>query len=66
MNRGLIDAAPDLLEACKKWQSVFDELFGHCLSNGVFNAWGQPLDCTKMNEASEASNAAIAKAEGKP
>ena len=35
-----------LLEECR---AVFDNLFGHCCSNGVFNAWGKSFDCTKLN-----------------
>lgn len=41
----------ELLKALKMHKEVFDELFGHCCSNGVFNAWGKPFDCTKLNEA---------------
>ncbi len=33
---------------------AFDDIFGHCVSNGIFNAWGQALDCTSMNEAMRA------------
>lgn len=33
---------------CKK---AFDDLSGHCLSNGVFNAWNQAMDCTSLNAA---------------
>lgn len=36
-----------LLNECR---GVFDDLFGHCCSNGVFNAWGKPFNCTKLNE----------------
>lgn len=38
-------------EAVAASQAAFDELFGHCVSNGVFNAWQKPMDCTKLNAA---------------
>ena len=41
----------ELVEALKLHKEVFDELFAHCCSNGVFNAWNKPFDCTKLNEA---------------
>jgi hypothetical protein len=33
------------------WNNAFDALFVHCCSNGVFNAWGQPFNCTSLNNA---------------
>jgi len=29
---------------------MFDQIFGHCLSNGVFNAWGKSLNCSLLNK----------------
>lgn len=49
-----------LLVALKSYEMAFDGLFAHCLSNGVFNAWQAPLDCTALNLAHEAAGAAIA------
>lgn len=42
----------ELVDTLKDHKSVFDALFGHCCSNGVFNAWNKPFDCTKLNEVS--------------
>lgn len=39
----------DLLKVLKMQKEVYDELFGHCCSNGLFNAWSKPFDCTKLN-----------------
>lgn len=39
------------LEAVVASQAAFDEMFDHCVSNGVFNAWQKPMDCTKLNAA---------------
>lgn len=33
------------------WNNAFDALFVHCCSNGVFNAWGIPFNCTSLNNA---------------
>lgn len=40
----------ELIELLAGHKRVFDELFGHCCSNGVFNAWNKPFDCTSLNE----------------
>jgi hypothetical protein len=53
----------DAIDALRKWNAAFEGLFAHCVSNGVFNAWGRRLNCTKLNEAHEASNAVIWKAD---
>jgi hypothetical protein len=50
----------DLLAALKQYEQAFDGLFTHCLSNGIFNAWQAPHDCTALNLAHEAARAAIA------
>lgn len=60
----LIAAAPDLLRALNEYQEARDGLFSHCLSNGIFNAQGDPVDCTKINQAHLSATAAIEKAIG--
>ena len=48
------------VEAARK---AHESLFTQCLTNGVFTQWGQPVDCTALNEAGRlASYALIAKA----
>lgn len=46
----------ELVNALEEHVGVFDALFVHCCSNGVFNAWGEPFDCTKMNEVHHKTN----------
>lgn len=41
-------------EAEKLCCKAFDDMFDHCLSNGVFNAWGKAMDCTSINAAKKA------------
>lgn len=36
------------VELCRQ---AFEQLFGHCCSNGVFNHLGEPMDCTLLNQA---------------
>jgi len=59
----LVVSAPNMLKALKLQQEAFEALFAHCLSNGVFNAWGKPLDCTLLNSAKSAVDAVIYEAE---
>lgn len=40
----------ELVAALNQHNEVFHELFAHCCSNGVFNTWGKPFDCTNLNE----------------
>ena len=40
-----------LREALTKYEAVWGELFAHCCSNGVFNAWGKAFPCDGLNEA---------------
>ena len=49
-----------LLAALDMYEQALEGLFIHCLSNGVFNARHQPLDCTALNNAHRAALAAIA------
>ena len=46
-------------EALEAYESAREQLFLHCLSNGVFNAWNQALDCTKLNDAHLLAKAAL-------
>ena len=61
-NARLIAAAPDMHKALEAYGRAFDELFSNCLSNGLFNAWGGPVNCTALNVAKQLGDAAIAKA----
>jgi hypothetical protein len=45
--------------AATKAKAAFDAMFQHCLSNGVFNAWGKPMNCMAINEAVQAIDAAL-------
>ena len=54
----------ELLVALDMYERALEGLFIHCLSNGVFNARHQPLDCMALNNAHSAALAAIASAKG--
>lgn len=41
-----LDSCVDIIT---RFQQLHEDLFGHCLSNGVFNAWGKRFDCTNLN-----------------
>ena len=41
----------ELLAALQMYEVVFEDLFSHCLNNGIFNAWGKSFNCAKLNEA---------------
>lgn len=58
------DQRDDLLEALDQYQSVFDQIFAHFYSNGVFNCWGKPFDCTSLNDAHSNASKAIARVKG--
>ena len=40
-----------LIEALQKYEDAFDDLFGQCCSNPIKNAWGKPVNMTKLNKA---------------
>lgn len=48
-----------MLAALQKYEEAFDLLFGQCCSNGIFDAWGKPVNCTTLNEAHELAGKAI-------
>lgn len=50
-----------LSDALRKYEQAFDDLFGSCCSNGVFNAWGGTVDCTNLNEAHYMAGKALGK-----
>lgn len=50
-----------IIHALEAYEAAREGLFIHCLSNGVFNAAGEPLDCTALNEAHLAAEKALAK-----
>lgn len=58
------DQRDDLLEALDQYQSVFDQMFAHFYSNGVFNCWGKPFDCTSLNDVHSNASKAIARVKG--
>lgn len=45
--------------ALVKYEEAFDGLFISCCSNGVFNAWGKPVNCTALNEAHDMARKAL-------
>lgn len=53
----------ELVEVAEAARKAHESLFTQCLTNGVFTQWGQPVDCTALNEAGRlASYELIAKA----
>lgn len=50
-----------LSDALRKYEEAFDDLFGSCFSNGVFNAWGGTVNCTNLNEAHYMAGKALGK-----
>lgn len=50
-NDKLKEERDELAASNMAWNSAFDALFVHCCSNGVFNAWGIPFNCTSLNNA---------------
>lgn len=46
-----MDKNKQMREALEAYESAREQLFMHCLSNGVFNAWGHAMDCTQLNDA---------------
>lgn len=44
------------IEALRLYQKAFEHLFASCLSNGIYNAWQQPVDCTDLNLAHSAAS----------
>jgi hypothetical protein len=51
MLRTLAAEVEALRAALMAYEYANDRLFVHCLSNGVFNAWGVAMDCTALNDA---------------
>ena len=39
-----------LEEHLQIWMNVRQQLFAHCLSDGVFNIWQKEFDCTSLND----------------
>lgn len=50
-----------LVSALQKYEEAFDDLFGHCCSNGIFNAWGAIVDCSLINEAHSLAGSVLSK-----
>jgi hypothetical protein len=59
MLRTLAAEVEALRAALMAHEAAKDQLFAHCLSNGVFNAWGVAMDCAPMNDASKLACAAL-------
>lgn len=47
----LVARVSELEDALRAYERVHESLFVHCLSNGVFNAWGKAYNCTELNNA---------------
>lgn len=54
----------EALKLLKKAHDVFEDLFVHCLSNGVYNQWGKSFNCTDLNRVKYEIECYL-KAEGK-
>lgn len=54
-----------LVAALGKYEDAFEGLFAQCLSNGIFDAWGNRVDCTILNEAHRLADIALAEKGGK-
>ena len=37
--------------ALQQYEAFFDQVFAQACSNGLFDAWGKRVDCTRLNEA---------------
>lgn len=63
----LLDSIPSLLDECEQslaaYKAAWDSLFQQCLSNGMTNAWGVPVNLTLVNEA-QRGEATLAKLRG--
>lgn len=51
-----------LQAALQKYEESFDQMFGQCGSNGIFNAWGARVNCTTLNEAHSLAGKALGNA----
>lgn len=56
-----VTADQDALGCIRLYETAFDEMFGHCLSNGVYNQWGKSFDCTTLNLAHEKASSFLRK-----
>lgn len=50
---------PAAIEALKLYEQAFEAMFSQCLSNGIKDAWGKPVDCTLLNKAHCAAERAL-------
>lgn len=61
------DDTAALLDECERalaaYKAAWDSLFEQCLSNGMTNAWGVPVNLTLVNEA-QRGEATLAKLRG--
>lgn len=55
----------DVVDALKLYEKAFEEMFSQCLSNGIRDAWGNPVNCTLLNEAHCEAGKALRKIEAK-
>ena len=50
----------ELEAVAEKARDAHADMFHQCLSNTVYNTWGQPVNLTKINEMGSAADAALA------
>lgn len=60
-SKGLIHT---LVKAVFAYEAAHEGIFTHCVSNGLFNAWQQPMDVTALNDAHEGASRALARLAG--
>lgn len=52
-------APDDAIAALKEYEAFFDQLFAQACSNGLFDAWGRPINCTRLNKAHQMADRAL-------
>lgn len=55
-----------LREASSAMSAAHESLFDQCLSNGMTNAWGKPVDVSKINDLQPAARSIDAALSAKP
>lgn len=49
----------EAVAALKEYEAFFDQLFAQACSNGLFDAWGRPINCTRLNKAHHMAERAL-------
>lgn len=46
--------------ALQRYEQAFEAMFAQAYCNGIFDAWGKPIDCTVLNQAHNMASHALA------